>query len=375
MLPEKIIALEVDFFHISQTFSAEEINKFIQILYEMSIYNNLFLFTNDSYSFVLQFLQAWNLPMGYIVFNSGACIYHLASKKKIFEKFLSKNAVVKIVRFCFFRQLSVILHTSNNLSFTFGINYLDISKYRGLAFKYKLLMFRYISLKTWGEIKEVLDNYSIYSIELLFNESADKSIERKMEIITKFLTHFDFKFKVFIVDSKIYFFSEENSKLEVIKKITSMSLDEIKRNLIYFSLSFPDSKLALNSYFWFSDTNFSEWINKKSEFNKPIYMPKGNIAWIDWWRENEYIWKDSLMRMDWISKKLKNIDSEKLKQPIIGNNNFYELNLKTGILSRKTLEDKEKRWVIKKDNWKEKLSLSLFLWPDQIDSFLGTEQK
>ncbi|ADX98347.1 hypothetical protein [Mycoplasma suis] len=378
MIYEKIISLELDFFEISQTYSEDELEKFVKMLRELSIYNNLFLFTNESYSFVTKFTENWNLPVGYIVFNSGSCVYSLAESKKQFENFLDRDSAILIARFCFFHNLSFIIHTSENISFTFGINLLNISSFRGLSFKYHFLVFQYKILKNWKSIYEVLHKYPIYSIEVLFEEKIDWFKECKMVAILQYLKSLECEFNTFETKSTIYFFSKENSKIETIQKVVSENTrEEIENNLIYFSMNFPDFEFAIKTCFWFSDLKQADWITEKVADIDPIYMPRGNINWIEWWRENDYMWRHDLMKLGWIEKKIRNIDEEVIKSLNYEwkNNHFFELNLKSGLLSPKPLEGVERRWVIKRDDALEKSSIFLFLWPDQISNICRAQKQ
>lgn len=357
---EKIIAFELDFLQLRKDYSEEELTKLFNLLKELGIYNNLFLFTNTSLQLASNFLREQGLDMGYLISNSGTCVYNLITKRKEKESFLDKEILELIVRFSFFNNLIFVILGANQ-SFIFGFDYLESQEQK--------IYSQLVRIKNLNQIQEVIENNSVYSLKMLF---AEKKPELRIQKIHNFLIKlFELQIKInyLVVDPVIYLFSKSDTKSQIISEILEIDDQEIKKNLIYSSWSIPDMQLASNSFFWLSMSEFENRIIRESPSSLVLYLSKESQVWIDWWREHDYLWKERALKLDWISRKVKK--AELLNK----NNNYFELDLVNGLLKEKSMNEKSNAWEAlqrKIMGTQKKKLITLFLWPEQLSSLVTT---
>lgn len=223
---EKIIAFELDFLCCKKDYSVKELNNLFSLLKELGVYNNLFLFTNNSLQQSINFLREQELNIGYLVSNSGSCVYNLITNKKEKEKILGKEVLEPILRFSFFNDLIFIAHYSNQ-SFIYGFDYLTPEKQGTYLY--------FSQLKNLWEIKEVINSDSVYSLEILFEESNSELRLSKINNCLNSIKNLKVDINYLVVDPIIYLFSKNNSKLQIISEVMGANQEEISSNLIYSS--------------------------------------------------------------------------------------------------------------------------------------------
>ncbi|AFO52433.1 hypothetical protein MHLP_04265 [Candidatus Mycoplasma haematolamae str. Purdue] len=368
MKTEKIVAFQIDFFRLSNELTREELTETFQLLREISIYNQLFFFTNSPCDFTIKFIRDWELPLGYLIFNSGACVYSIAAQKKVAEVFLDSEIAKSILKASLINNLSFVIHTSSNKSFVQGLNYLNLSKYRGFDYQYKLVFAEYEKLNTWEEITFVINQYQIYSIEVLFFESQENLRREQISSFLGNLNSIHSNFRFCLEESTIHLFSKSNSKIKTVSQVLQVPKALVWKNLIYSSITYPDFKFAENAYFWLCNHRFSRSIDERGLTHKVIFSTE-KALWVDWWRENDYIWRENYTQLDWIFKHIKRIDLGKSKKEEIGN--CFDLDLKTGTLSTKILNERERLWEKKLPTQKTSDQLlTVFLWHEHIQELL-----
>ncbi|CCE67019.1 HAD hydrolase family protein [Candidatus Mycoplasma haematominutum] len=365
---EKIIALDLDLFKSSQEYTQKEIKEIGNLLHEMSVYNNLFLFTDNSFSLAREIVGEWNLSLGYLVINSGACVYDIAAKKKLYENFLDIYIAKFILRLSFVRNYSFVVHTASDISFTYGINFITSSKYRGMNYQFQLISPDYKKLQDWFDIETLFQQHFIYSIEVFFDE-FDVDLRRdKMSELLSNLAEFGIKFSSFTTEYTIYFFSKNNLKVKAMQKVLKVSPDYIYKNSMYYSLTFPDWTIAPKAFFWLTDERWTEMIQDEIEEPQVIFLSSSPKLWVKWWKQHKYVWQDDFLGFEQLNKRIKKIDFSKTKNR--GNNyrnNCFEFNLETGVLSSREINEEKRRWKWDKGSTTDKSLIKLFfLWPEQL---------
>ncbi|AFN65069.1 hypothetical protein WEN_01350 [Mycoplasma wenyonii str. Massachusetts] len=358
---EKIIAFELDFFQLKQDYSEQELTKLFSLFKELSIYNNLFLFTHNSLELASSCIREQKLNLGYLISNSGSCVYNLTTTKREKEHFLERRALELISRFGFFNNQIFVIHCSNN-SFIFGLDY--------LAPKRKKRYSNLTQLNSLPEIKEVLEGNSVYSLEVWFEESNSSLRSAKIQDFLNKLLEFQLELNYLVIDPTIYLFPKNNSNYQVLREILECSEKEIKSNLIYSSLATPNFELAKHSHFWFSFSEFSELISRELPESQVVFFDKNSKTWVEWWEEHNYLWKENLFKLDWISRKIKKTEIVREE----GKDYCFELDLSNGLLQSRAINAKLNTWgkIQKKIFGESKESLvTLFLWPEQLNSLLA----
>ncbi|PYC99653.1 hypothetical protein B4U78_015275 [Microbacterium esteraromaticum] len=223
---EKIIAFELDFLQIKKDYSEEELTKLFSLLKELGIYGNLFLFTNTSLQLASNFLKEKELNIGYLISNSGTCVYNLITNKKEKESFLDQELLELIVRFSFFNNLIFVILGANQ-SFIFGFDYLNSEEqkiYSGL-----------VRLKKLSQIQEVIENNSVYSLKMLFTEKKSELRIKKIHNFLIKLLELQVQIDYQVVDPAIYLFSRKHTKAQIMSEILGINEQEVSNNLIYSS--------------------------------------------------------------------------------------------------------------------------------------------
>ncbi|OAL10298.1 hypothetical protein A6V39_02565 [Candidatus Mycoplasma haematobovis] len=282
---KKAIILDLDFAEINQ-YNLDDILSTNRLLNEISANQTLILLTQNTIQDSEKMLNDLNIKTGYLIAESGAVTLNIATRKVIFESFLSSEFTLRLTNKCIWNNLNFSINTKENHTFPWIINNWIIRKYKSNLSR--LFHLKKNELLNTTNIKSCIENNQIYSCEVYFLDKKESDKEANIKNLIKDLSSFE-KANYFTYKSSLYISNANATKYDSIKKLFKQINLDLNKDTIYLGIHQLTPELCKHCYFsaltkYVIDSSDTE-LTKNSDT-----ISGGESSWINWLYDNSHLW-------------------------------------------------------------------------------------